>query len=193
MPWTSVRYDNVRELPSITVADFGYNKGWIVRTTLFLAVAVVWIMLMIVFLLPYDPLLSAVMGSAIATFFLVVGVSPLLTDHTIDENDIVLRQGWHFNVRIPLMNVKAINLIDEAPRDRSLFISQTRGILNITASKRDLVSLKLRQPKRIASVFWRRADEIIFDVTDREGFRSAFEHALIATRASQDRSSSSRP
>ena len=171
------------------MTDFGYNKGWIVRSTLFLALAVVWIMLMIVFLLPYDPIVTAVMGSAIAAFFLVVGLSPLLTEHTIDVNDIVLRQGWHFSVRISIKNVKAINLIDEAPKDRSLFISQTRGILNITASKRGLVSLKLRQPQRIASVFWRKADEIIFDVSDTEGFRSAFEQKLIATRASPDRPS----
>ena len=159
------------------------------RSTLFLAVAVVWIMLLIVFLLPFDPVVTIIMGIALALFFIVVGMSPFWTGHSIDENDIVLRQGWHFNVRIPLDNVKAINFIDEAPKDRILFISQTGGTLNITASKRDLISLKLRRPQRIASVFWRKADEIIFDVLDREGFRQAFEKALLATRASPGRAS----
>ena len=172
---------------------FDYAKGWIVRSTLFLAVAVIWVMLLIMFLLPFDPIVTIVMGSAMAMFFIVVGVSPFLTGHTIEEREIVLRQGWHFNVHIPAENVKAINFIDEAPKDRSLFISQTRGILNITASKSGLVSLKLRRPQRFASVFWRKADQVIFDVVDQEGFRQAFEKALIATRASPDRSFSIRP
>lgn len=175
------------------MADFGYDKKWILRSTLFLAVAVVWIMILIVFLLPFDPIVTAVMGLAMAIFFVVVGVSPLRTEHTIDDRGMVLRQGWHFSVRIPLDNIKAINLIDVAPKDRSLFISQTRGTLNITSSKRGLISLKLRRPQRIASVFWRKADEIIFDVIDREGFRQALERSLTATRASPTRSFSSRP
>jgi Ca2+/Na+ antiporter len=179
-----VRNDNVRAGSSLPVADFIYDRKWIMRSTLFLAVAVVWIMLLIVFLLPFDPIVTIVMGAALVVFFIVVGMSPFWTEHSIEENEIVLRQGWHFSVRIPLENVKAINFIEDAPKDRSLFISQTRGMLNITASKRDLISLRLRRPQRIASVFWRKADEIVFDVADREGFRQAFEKALIATHAS---------
>ncbi|MGD0818068.1 MAG: hypothetical protein ABR986_06665 [Methanomassiliicoccales archaeon] len=175
------------------MADFGYNRGWIIRSTLFLAVAVVWIMILIIFLLPFDPIVMIVMGSAMALFFIVVGVSPFLTEHSVEEGEIILRQGWHFSIHISLDNVKAINLIDEAPKDRSLFISQTRGILNITTSKRGLISLKLQRPQRFASVFWRKADEVIFDVIDREGFRQAFEKAIVATRANPDRSFSSRP
>jgi hypothetical protein len=175
------------------VADFAYDRKWIMRSTLFLAVAVVWIMVLIVFLLPFDPVVTLVMGAALALFLLVVGNSPFLTKHSIEADQIVLRQGWHFKVRIPIDNVKTIASIDEAPKDRSLFIARSRGILNITSSKRDLISLKLRRPQRIASVFWRRADEIIFDAVDREGFRSAFEQALVATRASPNQSSSSRP
>jgi hypothetical protein len=185
----SVRNDNDRAGSSITVADFAYNRKWLARTALFLAVAFVWIMLLIVFLLPFDLIVTLVMGSAMTLFFLELGVSPLLTKHSIEKIEIVLRQGWHFSVRIPINNVKTINPIDGAPKDRSLLISQTRGILNITASRSGLISLKLREPQRIASVFWRKADEIIFDVTDTEGFRSTFEQALIATRASPDRPS----
>lgn len=162
------------------------------RSTLFLAVAVVWIMLMIVFLLPFDLTVAVVMGLALTVFFIFIGVSPLLTEHSLDEREIVLRQGWHFSVHIRLENVKAINLIDEAPKDRSLLISQTRGTLNITSSKRGLISLKLRRPQRFALVFWRKADEIVFDVLDREGFRQTFEKALVATRANPGRSSLNR-
>jgi len=184
-----LRNDNVRGRLCIPVADFAYDRKWIMRSTLLLALAVAWIMILIVFLLPFDSVVTAVMGIALAVFFLVVGVSPFWTEHSIEDDEIILRQGWHFRVRIPLENVKAINFIEEAPKDHSLFISQTRGMLNITASKRSLISLRLRRPQRIASVFWRRADEIIFDVADREGFRQAFEKELIATRASPGRSS----
>jgi hypothetical protein len=180
-------------LPPPPVVLFEYAKAWIIRSMLFLAVAVVWVMLLIIFLLPFDLLVTMVMGSVIAAFFIVVGVSPILTKHEVNSSEIVLRQGWHFSIRIPSENVKAVNFIDEAPKDRSLFISQTRGILNITASKSGLISLKLRRPQRFASVFWRKADQVILDVVDREGFRQAFEKALIATRASPDRSFSSRP
>ncbi len=175
------------------MADFTYDRKWIMRSTLFLTVAVIWVMVLIVLLLPFDTLVTIVMGLALGLFLLVVGVSPFLTRHSVDANDIILRQGWHFTVSVPIENIKAINLIDEAPKDRSLLISQTKGILNITSCKRDLISLKLRRPQRIASVFWRKVDEIVFDVTDREGFRSAFETALLSTRASPARSSSSRP
>jgi hypothetical protein len=185
----SLRNDNDRAGSCIIVADFSYNRKWLAHTALFLAVAFVWVMLLIVFLLPFDLIVTVVMGSAMTMFFLVLGVSPLLTKHSIEKNEIVLRQGWHFSVRIPINNVKTINPIDGAPKDRSLLISQTQGILNITASKSGLISLKLHRPQRFASVFWRRADEVIFDVTDTEGFRSSFEQALIATRASPDRQS----
>ena len=185
----TVRNDNVLEDPLVLVADFVYHRKWLARTALFLAAAFVWIMLLIVFLLPFDPIVTVVMGSAMTAFFLVVGVSPFLTKHSINAKEIVLRQGWHFSVRIPINNVKSISPLDGAPKDRSLLIPQTRGILNITASKSGLISLGLRRPQRIAAVFWRKADQIIFDVTDTEGFRSAFEQALVATRASPDRRS----
>jgi hypothetical protein len=179
-------------LPS-SVASFEYNRGWIFRSTLFLAVAVVWIMLLIIFMLPFDPIAVVVMASALAVFFVVVGVSPALTEHEIDAAQIVLRQGWHFSISIPLENVKAIELLEKAPKDSSRFISKKGGTLNITASKTGLISLKLRRPQRFASVFWRRADEVVLDVKDREAFRKAFEKALTATRASPTLSSSSRP
>jgi hypothetical protein len=182
-----VRNDNVLEDLLLPVADFAYHRKWLARTALFLAAAFVWIMLLIVFLLPFDPIVTLVMGSAMTVFFLVVGVSPFLTKHSIRENEIVLRQGWHFSVRIPINNVKSISPLDGAPKDRSLLISQTRGTLNITASKSGLISIRLRRPQRIASVFWRKADEIVFDVTDTEGFRSALEQAIVTTRASPDR------
>ena len=122
------------------MADFTYDRKWIMRSTLFLTVAVIWVMVLIVLLLPFDPLVTIVMGLALGLFLLVVGVSPFLTRHTVNANDIILRQGWHFTVSVPIENIKAINLIDEAPKDRSLLISQTRGISehNIVQERPDL-------------------------------------------------------
>jgi hypothetical protein len=143
-------------------------------------------MLLIVFLLPFDLIVTIVMGSAMTVFFVVVGISPLLTEHSIDGDAITLRQGWHFSIKVHLDNVKAIDFIDEVPRRFGIFAAQSRGTLNITSSSQGLVSLKLRRPQRFASVFWRRADVIVLDVTNREGFRKAFEKELV-TRASPDR------
>ena len=182
-----MRNDNVRAGSSIPVADFDYSRKWIVRSTLFLALAFVWVMLLIVFLLPFDPMVTIVMGAAMTVFFIVVGLSPFWTEHSIDDDLIVLRQGWHFSVRIPIENVKAINFVDGVPKHLGLFVAQTRGTLNITSSRIGLISLKLRRPQRFSSVFWRKADEIVFDVTDREGFRRAFEEELVATRANPGR------
>ena len=83
------------------MADFAYDRKWIVRSTLFLAVAVVWVMLMVVLLLPFDPVVTVVMGTALVVFFIVIGVSPFLTVHSIDDREIVLRQGWHFQRPCP--------------------------------------------------------------------------------------------
>lgn len=168
------------------MADFGYDRKWILRSTLFIAVALVWVMFLIVFLLPFDLVVTVVMGTAMTVFFVVVGISPFLTEHSIDSDAIILRQGWHFRIRVPLDNVKAVDLIDEVPRRFGVFVAQSRGTLNITSSNQGLVALKLRRPQRFSSVFWRRADVIVLDVTDREGFRRALEKELV-TRASPDR------
>jgi hypothetical protein len=170
------------------VADFEYDRKWIARSTLFLAIAFVWVMFLIVFLLPFDLIVTVVMGSAMAVFFVVLGMSPFWTEHSIDGEGIILRQGWHFRIRVPLENVKAINFIDEVPKRLGIFVAQSRGTLNITSSNQGLVSLKLRRPQQFASVFWRKADMIVLDVKDREGFRRALEKELV-THASPDRPS----
>ena len=79
------------------MADFAYDRKWILRSTLFLAVAVIWVLLFIVLLLPFDPIVTVVMGLALAVFLIVVGVSPLLTEHSIVDNEIILsaRVAFH--------------------------------------------------------------------------------------------------
>ena len=168
------------------MADFAYDRKWIVRSTLFLAVALVWVMLLIVFLLPFDLVTTVVMGLVVTVFFVVVGISPLWTEHSIEGDTIVLRQGWHFQMRVPLENVRAIELIDKVPKRLGIFTAHPRGTLNITSSNQGLVSLKLRRPQRFASLFWRSADVIVLDIKNREGFRQALEKELV-TRASPDR------
>jgi hypothetical protein len=168
------------------VADFAYDRKWIVRSTLFLAVALVWVMLLIVFLLPFDLVTTVVMGLVVTVFFVVVGISPLWTEHSIEGDAIVLRQGWHFQIQVPLENIRAIELIDKVPKRLGIFTTQPRGTLKITSSSQGLVSLKLRRSQRFTSLFWRRADVIVLDVKNREGFRQALEKELV-TRASPDR------
>jgi len=91
---------------------------------------------------------------------------------------IILRQGWYFRAVIPFSDIESIARSEEASRTRvPLGIHRTLGqpALFVTGGRTNLISVRLRRPRKFWQAFGLTATEIIFDVNDPEGFLRAFE------------------
>lgn len=114
----------------------------------------------------------AIAGAAVAAYIVIVGLSPMLTSHTLTRSRIILRQGWYFRCVIPFSDAEAIRPYDGDPRF-GLRLSPTRGLLYVVGGRDNLVAVRLKQPRRFAQVLFMTAREIVFDVDDREAFLAA--------------------
>lgn len=115
--------------------------------------------------------LSLAAGVLVA-YVVVVGLSPMLTSHTLTRSRIILRQGWYFRCIVALGDAEAIGPYDGDPKF-GLRLVPSRDILFVVGGRRNLVSLRLREPRRFPQVLFLTAKEIVFDVDDREAFLAA--------------------
>lgn len=115
-----------------------------------------------------------VIAGLLVLYLLVVGLSPLLTHHLLTRTRLILRQGWYFRSVIPLGDVEKVGPWDGEPK-YGLRISLTRTLF-VVGSASNLVSVRLRTPRRFPQVFFLRAREIVFDVEDRDAFLAAVQH-----------------
>ena len=113
------------------------------------------------------------LGAILAVYLLVVGLSPLLTRHTLTGSRLILRQGWYFRAVLPLREIEEAEPF-EGRVPLGLRAPFGRGRLYATGSKVGLVSVRLRTPRRFWAVLGADADEIVFDVDSRERFLEAF-------------------
>ena len=123
---------------------------------------------------------SAVIGLTVllAAYLVLFAVSPLLTQHWITRTRVILRQGWYFRAVIPFSGIEELLAADDAGAFRTpLGISRPFGqpVLFVTGGRTKLVRVRLRHPRRFWQAFGLSASEIVFDVTDRDGFLAAFE------------------
>ena len=123
---------------------------------------------------------SAVIGltALLAAYLVLFAVSPLLTQHWITRTRVILRQGWYFRAVIPFSGIEELLAADDAGAFRTpLGISRPFGqpVLFVTGGRTKLVRVRLRHPRRFWQAFGLSASEIVFDVTDRDGFLAAFE------------------
>lgn len=116
----------------------------------------------------------AFLGALFAAYLVVVGLSPLLTKHSLLRSRIILRQGWYFRSVLPLAEAESIGPWDGEPK-YGLRISVARRVLYVVGAGQNLVSIRLREPRRFAQVLFITAREIVFDVDDRDAFLAAVE------------------
>jgi hypothetical protein len=107
---------------------------------------------------------------ASAALFLVLGLSPLLTGHSVDDKGIELRQGWYFRARIPISNIRGLEMVDMGPMRTGVYFRLTKDSLYVTTQRRDLFLLHLRQPQRFGFALGKRAGKVYFDTVDRTPF-----------------------
>ena len=124
--------------------------------------------------------ISAILGltGLLAAYLVLFAISPLLTQHWITRSRVILRQGWYFRAMIPFSSIDILVAADDAGAFRTpLGISRPFGqpVLFVTGGRTNLMRVRLRSPRRFWQAFGLSASEIVFDVTDRDGFLAAFE------------------
>jgi len=147
------------------------------RMTLFvLAFALVGVLLAFAPSVPLVPLalfLAFLAGAAV-----LFAISPLLTQHWLTRSRLILRQGWYFQVSLPLSEIVSLTRADETgPLRAPLGLHRPLGqpTLYLTGGRTGLVLARLGRPRRFWSSFGLEATELVFDVEDREGFLRAVE------------------
>ena len=125
---------------------------------------------------PWIVLLAAVL----VVYVLIVGLSPLLTHHTLTQSRLILRQGWYFRAALPLGDAESIGPYDGEAK-YGLRLALGRRTLFVVGSTANLVGFRLKEPRRFSQVLFLRATEVVFDVDDRDGFLAAVEERTTAS------------
>ena len=147
---------------------------------------------LLVALAPSVPLLPVLLatGLLIAAAF-VFAFSPLLTDHWLTRSRLILRQGWYFRIIVPFADIESIRPSEDTARSRApLGIHRPLGqaTLYVMGGRTGIVVLRLRTPRRFWQSFGLHADEIVFDVSDRDAFlRAADERRGLLAPVQSDR------
>ena len=104
-----------------------------------------------------------------ALFFvllLVFGMSPLFTAHELTARRLIVRQGWYFQLSIPLRTIKEVHPLDHGRAGlKSAF---GRPAIYVTSAESGLVQIKLKKPVRLALLLGKSVDEVIINVNERE-------------------------
>ena len=172
--------------------DYAYGRALALsRITLFLVLfALVGAFLAFSPSIPVLPLALFLGFLALAT--ILFGISPLLTRHWLTRSRLILRQGWYFQVSVPLSEVVSLAAADAAaPLRAPLGLHRPLGqpTLYITGGRTGLVLVRLSRPRRFWSSFGLEATELVFDVDDREGFlRAAAERRSLLAPVQANRS-----
>ena len=160
---------------------FNYDKKLFHFTTILLFSSLILTLFVMLVIVPVDIKWSAVIVILFISILLVFGISPLLTKHQIAEDKIILRQGLYFKAVVPIENVKGIGFTDVNAKICVKF-SLTKPILYVITSKINLISMKLKKQMRFGYAWWKRADEIIFNVDNPKEFIRLVEERKLLKR-----------
>lgn len=157
---------------------FQYGRGLALsRLALFaIAFGFVGVFLLLAQSVPVVPLALFLAFLAIGT--VLFGLSPLLTQHWLTRSRLILRQGWYFQIALPLAEIRSLGPADETTPIRvplGIHRPLGRATLYVTGGRVGLVVMRLDRPRRFWSSFGLSATELLFDVLDREAFLRAYE------------------
>jgi hypothetical protein len=141
-------------------------------------IAAVWLMVLLAFLPEERLMFVVVMGGLLALTVLVIGVSPLLTPHEVIDGQIVIRQGWHSKLAIPLDQVKRLQRLDRVEAKEGVLLDAFNRTLVMTDSKSNGIRLEIKEAVRVPSAFWKKVDVVIFDVVDPDRFVAEVKRSL---------------
>jgi len=149
-----------------------YARAFFYQRTIALLMVFVFLFLVLALQTQITVEWMAAVGGVLAAYLIIVGMSPILTKHTLTRSRIILRQGWYFRCIVPFSDAEGIGPYDGDPKF-GLRLSISRSLLYVVGSRNNLVSLRLKEPRRFPQVLFLTAKEIVFDVDDREAFLAA--------------------
>lgn len=165
---------SVDEWYTLVWRAFPYTKRPFVINLISLLLVLLALAYLLIILSPdlIIPLLILALGFAITV---LMGISPLITDHEIENDDLMLRQGWYFHARIPLMEVKKVSKIPRGPTRTGVYFSLRSSTLYVTTRRDDLIEVLLHGKRQFKWALGKRADRIIFDAEDTDTLIKAIE------------------
>lgn len=156
--------------------DFPYPKG-------FLYLRLVLILMLIFFLLMLSSFFSLIgfwsifLLIVLLIYLVIVGLSPLFTNHWVTLTRLVLRQGLYFKVSIPYSEIESIQITNEVAK-YGVRSSWVRDKVYIATSQRGLVSIRLKNPIRFLLVLGKSATELIISVEEPDKLIDAIEEKM---------------
>jgi hypothetical protein len=158
---------------------FPYGRSFFyLRSVLLLVLFVAFLLFLGTQTLTPAPWLAA-FAALLTAYLVIVGLSPLLTKHALLRSRAILRQGWYFRAIVPFEDAEEIGPWDGEPK-YGIRLSLARRILFVVGSAQNLVSIRLRVPRRLPHVLFLKTREIVFDVDDRDAFLAAVEERRAA-------------
>jgi hypothetical protein len=145
--------------------SFAYSKRSFVVNMAFLGVLIMltsFILLLTSIDLVY---LAAILMLELA-LFLVLGLSPLFTEHEVQDGVLVLRQGWYFQARVPLLEIRKVNRLIKGPKRTGVFFRLLTSTLFVTTRRTDLIEVELLKKHAFGWALGKKADRIVFDVEE---------------------------
>ncbi len=150
--------------------QFEYDRRPVFINLVIWSIAAVWLMVILVLVPQEISPIIVLTGIALTASVLVVGVSPLLTEHEIADGEIRLRQGWHVKLTVPVDRVKGLQRLERIEAKEGVLLDAFNRTLVMTDAKTNGMRLEIRDPVRVPSAFWKKVDVVIFDVTESERF-----------------------
>lgn len=98
----------------------------------------------------------------------VLFFSPFFTEHEIEGDGIILRQGLIFSISLPFARVERVGEFKAGTGP--LGPVSRRGRIVIASTARNLVTIKLDHKRRFGMLMLRKADEIIIDLNEPDEF-----------------------
>ena len=164
-----------------------YSKGAFLPTLILLLIGMIFLNLFVSLSFGFDAVSALLAALASAILVLTVGISPLLTDHVLTDDQLVLRQGWLFRSFIPREEVLSIGILETGPRRTGVFFDFKGTTVYVTTQRHNLIRLKLRNPRRFNWALGKKTDQVVFDTLDQRAFVRAMEPKAEITPANPDR------
>jgi hypothetical protein len=112
----------------------------------------------------------AVFGIIFFMAISLVTLSPMMTQHEITGEGIVLRQGLLFWAEFSFGEIEAVELSQARLWALGFFPAGARGRIVLANGNRNLVSIKLKARRRFGMLLLQSASEIIIDLEKPDDF-----------------------
>jgi len=111
-----------------------------------------------------DRIWLAVFGLLFFIAISIVTLTPMMTQHEITGEGIILRQGVLFRATFSFGEIESVELSQARLWILGLFPTGARGRIVLANSNRNLVSIKLKTRRRFGMLLLQSANEIIIDL-----------------------------